>query len=132
MPEDFSAVELLEKARRTGASADAVAALTAMRRADEHQPLDDFRVLFPMAEGRLDNAFAQPDTKGMEQKEPELLTLAFTAPIRRDPRFWPIAARAGLVRYWRTTNKWPDFCSDPSYPLDCRAQARRVLSTKER
>jgi hypothetical protein len=48
--------------------------------------------------------------------------------MRHDPRFWPVAAKAGLVRLWLTTNKWPDFCSDPAYPLDCRAQAKRVAS----
>jgi len=128
-PDDLPAVDLLEKARKTGAPDDVAAALASMQNADRHQPLDDFRFLFPMALGRLDEAFAAPDTSVIEQQEPELLVFAFAAPLRRDARYWPIAAKAGLVPYWLTTNKWPDFCRDPTYPLDCRKEARRVAST---
>jgi adenylate cyclase len=49
-----------------------------------------------------------------------------TAPMRRDPRFMPVMQRAGLVEYWMETNRWPDFCEDPSLPYDCRQEARRV------
>ena len=34
--------------------------------------------------------------------------------------------RIGLVDYWRTTGKWPDFCSDPSLPYDCKAEAAKL------
>jgi hypothetical protein len=126
-PDQIPALELLQKARNTRLANDADMALAAARRADAHLELSDFRFLFPMALGRLDEAFASPDLARAEEAEKELLTLQFTAPLRRDPRYWPLAARAGLVRYWLTTNKWPDFCRDPSYPLDCREEAKRVL-----
>jgi hypothetical protein len=127
--DDIAAVELLEKARKSGLPADAGAALNAVRAADASQPLDDFRVLFPMALGRLDAAFAaSKDLARIVDDDEQQLMLAPEARLRRDPRFWPVAARAGLVHYWLTTNKWPDFCRDPSYPLDCRAEARRVAA----
>jgi hypothetical protein len=78
----------------------------------------------------MDEAFAEPDISVVEEQEHELLTFQFTARLRADRRFWPEAARAGLVRYWLTTNKWPDFCSDPSYPLNCRVEAQRVADVR--
>jgi DNA-binding SARP family transcriptional activator len=125
--QDMVASDLLQKARKSGAVADGDAAMAAMRSAEEHVPASDFRVLFPMALGRMDEAFG-PDITPVMQQEPDLLPLAFAARLRSDRRYWPLAARAGLVRYWLMTNKWPDFCKDPSYPLDCRAEARRVAS----
>jgi DNA-binding winged helix-turn-helix (wHTH) protein/tetratricopeptide (TPR) repeat protein len=126
--EDIHALELLEKARKSRARADADTAMAALREADAHQPVDDLRFLAPMALGRLDEAFAAADISQVILPERELLVLGFTEPLRRDRRYWPLAAKAGLVRYWLTTNKWPDFCSDPTYPLDCRAEARRVAT----
>ena len=32
------------------------------------------------------------------------------APFRKDPRFWGVALRTGLIDYWQTTQQWPDFC----------------------
>lgn len=43
----------------------------------------------------------------------------------RDPRFMPLAARLGLVDFWRRSGKWPDFCDAPDRPYDCRAAAGR-------
>lgn len=40
--------------------------------------------------------------------------------FRRDPRFMPFVADRGLVRYWRETKQWPDFCAEPDLPYDCR------------
>jgi hypothetical protein len=30
------------------------------------------------------------------------------------------AANLGLLAYWRETGKWPEFCSEPGLPYDCR------------
>jgi tetratricopeptide (TPR) repeat protein len=121
-------MDALEQARKSGSSTDAARALALLTRNDAHFVESDSRFLFPMALGRLDEAFAAKDLSLIEGDERELLTFAFTAPLRRDPRFWPLAARAGLAGYWLTTNGWPDFCRDPTYPLDCRAEARRVVT----
>jgi hypothetical protein len=45
--------------------------------------------------------------------------------LRRDPRFIALAARLGLVDYWRATGKWPDFCAGPRLPYDCKAEAAK-------
>ena len=47
------------------------------------------------------------------------------AGIRRDPRFMMLAKRIGLVDYWRTSGKWPDFCDD-ELPYDCKEEAAKV------
>jgi len=45
------------------------------------------------------------------------------ATVRADPRFMEVAARLGLVRYWRETGYWPDFCSKEQLRYDCKAEA---------
>ena len=45
------------------------------------------------------------------------------AKVRRDRRFLGVLARTGLLRYWRESGKWPDFCSEPGLPYDCRKVA---------
>ena len=49
------------------------------------------------------------------------------ASVRRDPRFLQVAKRMGLLKYWTESGHWPDFCSDPSLPYDCRSEAKRLL-----
>lgn len=48
-------------------------------------------------------------------------------PLRNDSRFPPLAARLGLLQYWQESGQWPDFCSDPELPYDCRVEAGRLL-----
>jgi hypothetical protein len=45
--------------------------------------------------------------------------------FRRDPRFIQVAAHSPLLRYWRTTGDWPDFCEEPDLPYDCRKEAAK-------
>lgn len=52
------------------------------------------------------------------------------ADLRRDPRFMPVAATLGLVDFWRSTGKWPDFCEAPDRPYDCRAAAARLVGAR--
>jgi tetratricopeptide (TPR) repeat protein len=40
--------------------------------------------------------------------------------VLRDPAFPAIAARLGLMKYWRTTKKMPDFCLAKDPPPACR------------
>jgi TolB-like protein len=54
-----------------------------------------------------------------------------TAALRRDPRFMRLAGRLGLIDYWRSTGKWPDFCADPALPYDCRAEAAKLLAARK-
>jgi DNA-binding winged helix-turn-helix (wHTH) protein len=47
--------------------------------------------------------------------------------IQYDPRFIDVAARLGLVDFWRSIDRWPDFCRDAALAYDCIAEAARVL-----
>jgi len=51
------------------------------------------------------------------------------APLRRDRRFMHVAARIGLIDYWRATNTQPDFCGDASLPYNCMAEEERARPT---
>ena len=51
-------------------------------------------------------------------------------PFLRDSRFWPLAARLKLVDYWLDTDQWPDFCSEPDLPFDCRTKALAALRSR--
>lgn len=80
--------------------------------------------------GLVDDALsvAQRDLRvdSSEDDSSEFLFLPDTDSLRRDPRFMALAARFGLVDYWRRTGHWPDFCSDPKLPYDCRQVAAKV------
>lgn len=65
-------------------------------------------VLYPRAWGRTPR-----ETEELWLKRPELFPLTFlsspaAAPMRRDPRFKPVAERTGLLAYWQ--HRRPDFC----------------------
>jgi hypothetical protein len=49
-----------------------------------------------------------------------------TAALRRDPRFMTLANKFGLPQYWRSTGKWPDFCSDANLPYNCQQAAAKL------
>jgi len=57
---------------------------------------------------------------------------AQTAGMRRDPRFMQLMQRFGLVDYWRSTGHWPDFCSEPGLPYDCKTVAAKLAATSVR
>ncbi len=79
--------------------------------------------------GSLDAAFdlaARWDPLAYGGDGPGIFFFPPTAAMRRDPRFMPLAARLGLVDYWRAASKWPDFCSEPDLPYDCKVEAAKV------
>jgi hypothetical protein len=47
------------------------------------------------------------------------------ARVRADPRFMQVAARLGLIRYWKQTGYWPDFCTSEQLHYDCKAEAAK-------
>ena len=84
--------------------------------------------------GDVDGAFREADRalSPATLKQPANLTFGITggtrflfvpntAAMRRDPRFMALAARIGLVDYWRSTGHWPDFCAEPGLPYNCKA-----------
>lgn len=56
----------------------------------------------------------------------EVLFRPHMRPIRADPRFIALAAKFGLVAYWEKTGVWPDFCSEPQLPYDCRKEVAKL------
>jgi TolB-like protein len=54
----------------------------------------------------------------------EFITSAAAAPMRRDPRYLPLAERTGLLAYWRS-GRPPDFCRDHPEPI-CKELSKRT------
>jgi TolB-like protein len=78
--------------------------------------------------GFTDDAFAVAQRFTPRKVEDSaFLFSTLTVEMRRDPRFMQLAARLRLVDYWRTSGHWPDFCSEPELPYDCRIEAGKVL-----
>jgi hypothetical protein len=67
----------------------------------------------------LDDPTFQPALERMLLFRPEF------AAIRADPRFMGVAARLGLLRYWRQSGTWPDFCTTEKLRYDCKTQAAK-------
>ena len=36
------------------------------------------------------------------------------------------AQRVGLLQFWQSSGKWPDFCFDPDLPYDCKKEAAKL------
>ena len=83
------------------------------------QGLGEFNQVEPMMAW-----IAQVPTEAIA-RESYLLFRPALASFRRDPRFMAIAKRIGLLDYWRTSGRWPDFCSDPRLPYNCKAEAAK-------
>jgi DNA-binding winged helix-turn-helix (wHTH) protein/TolB-like protein len=121
-----AALALMLQARTNHAPRHIDAAMQALWTTVRQRQLDPrYLVMSAAALGRIDDAF-----KAIDEFQPSLdpdqgyLFEPVTAPLRRDPRFWRIAAHLGLVRYWRQRGVWPDFCSDRTLAIDCEKAAR--------
>ncbi len=80
--------------------------------------------------GRNDELYKE--LAGLQPDQIRVLSAVFYRPqfqqFRRDPRFMPLAARAGLINVWRKSGKWPDFCSEPDLPYNCKAEAAKLAA----
>jgi adenylate cyclase len=43
----------------------------------------------------------------------------------RNPNSFQYAKRVGLLQYWRSTEKWPDFCHETDLPYNCKKEAAK-------
>ncbi len=80
--------------------------------------------------GAVDQAYEMIEQPGVLKHLAESTDVIFRPHLgafRKDPRFPAFATRLGLMQYWSKTNSWPDFCSDPLLPYDCRLESRRPL-----
>ena len=57
--------------------------------------------------------------------EAEVLFRPAMRDVWRDPRSIAAAAHLGLLYYWKTSGNWPDFCSDPKLPYNCKKEAAK-------
>jgi DNA-binding winged helix-turn-helix (wHTH) protein/tetratricopeptide (TPR) repeat protein/TolB-like protein len=63
-----------------------------------------------------------------EQLEPRFfLFTPVTRNIQQDPGFVALAARMGLIKYWRETGTRPDFCTDRAARGECSPQLLAAL-----
>lgn len=79
--------------------------------------------------GRVDQAYQLLESP---QFQPIVKTGMLFSPefagVRADPRFMQVAARFGLIRYWRQTGFWPDFCSSEKLKYDCKTEAAKYAA----
>jgi tetratricopeptide (TPR) repeat protein len=75
---------------------------------------------------RVDETYALlNDPRFQPSIDPNLLFRPEFASVRADVRFIPLAARLGLVRYWRDSGNWPDFCNNEQLRYDCKTEAAK-------
>jgi adenylate cyclase len=128
-PEGVAAINAYVEARATHAPVDVETALrdaSAAAAAGHLGPA--FALPIAVRLGKVDQALewlAGLDVKNLVDEW--LLFLPGLEPLRKDPRFMTIAARTGLIDYWRKTDAWPDFCADATLPYDCRTEAAKAL-----
>ena len=85
-------------------------------------------------------------TLSILNREDELLQILMSVPIRdaafvtdvtfrpsarefwHDPRALAYAKRVGLLQYWQTSGKWPDFCDDTDLSYNCKKEAAKLLA----
>ena len=48
--------------------------------------------------------------------------------LQQSPRFLHLARHFGLLDYWRSSGKWPDFCHEPGLPYDCKKEAAKIAA----
>ena len=65
-----------------------------------------------------------------QQLEPWFLFTPVTRNLRLDPGFVPLAARFGLIKYWRETGKQPDFCVEPARRSECGPELLSAISSR--
>ena len=69
--------------------------------------------------------FEQPEQLNALRRDTYILFRPWMADIRKDPRFMGLAARLGLVGYWRQSGQWPDFCFHSTLAYDCKVEAAK-------
>lgn len=114
------------RARETGALADVNTAIALLRSAAAAGILPPDLLIRAIASlGRTDLAFELMSLPGsaIQQDGPGFLLEPSMIALRRDPRFWDVAVRAGLVDYWSRRGVWPDFCGAELPLATCKTRA---------
>jgi len=118
----FSLVRRSHDPAKTAAYAKDVLADFAAGRSDLNRAIRDL-----VGVGATEAAFAVAMRSApADVLDTEVLFRPTAEGMRRDPRFMPLAAKLGLVEFWKRTNHWPDFCEAKDRPYDCRAVAAKL------
>jgi len=98
----------------------------------------------PRSAAKAQSAAGVLQVLGMFGRQKQLLNLALSLPpsdfypiqeilfrptvriLWLDPRSLVLAKRIGLLQYWANSGKWPDFCSQPNFPYDCKKEAAKL------
>ena len=128
--EYFPELESMLKARIDPSPANIESALEISRRAiDDTSGGTVANYLQMLAQfGRKDELFDYL-LNWRDMKHLGFLGVMFRPPFHdfwRDPRSMRVAAKFGLVGYWKSTGKWPDFCSWQDLPYDCAKEAAKL------
>lgn len=80
--------------------------------------------------GRVDEFYRTAAPAWLKSGRPsrEILFRPGLKSIRQDSRFIQMMAEYGVLDYWRTTGKWPDFCFEPDLPYDCKKEAAKLTA----
>ena len=79
--------------------------------------------------GAIDAAFTEAtQLSSLPNSDPSILFSLPARAMRPDPQFMELAARFGLVGYWQSTGKWPDFCAEPDLGYDCKVVAAQIAA----
>lgn len=120
---------LVARAEPTPANVDAAVALMTENWRRSKAPQFYIQLLGQF--DRLDAAFAVLSDKASLAQirgATEILFRPHMRSIRHDKRFMVVAARLGLVDFWQSRNRWPDFCSDSELSYDCESEAAKALA----
>jgi adenylate cyclase len=118
------------KARITPTAANIDAAVEAYRRIRADEAFKRAAVLQTLvAFGRTNQAvplLQDPAAVKQWKEGSDFLFRATLKPLWKKREFFDFMASVGLVDFWRSTAKWPDFCRDPQLPYDCAHEAERI------
>jgi hypothetical protein len=104
--------------RKTQSRSDRDAARAAIIAAGSHGLPASLAVQMLSALGEIDDAFEVADRYARDPRFQRLYGLSqigflfgpATSPLRQDRRFIDLARTLGLLDYWRSSARWPDFC----------------------
>lgn len=119
---------VLDKAGKSRSAKDVSAAATAFLAGTcSMEGLSDRAVALALL-GDVDDAFRLAGQAAADpNSDSSFLFMPATIALRRDRRFMSLAAKFGLVAYWRNAASWPDFCAEGGLPYDCKAEAAKIV-----
>jgi hypothetical protein len=90
--------------------------------------------------GEIDNAFEVAERSVQDRRFQRLYGLSrirflfgpATSPLRQDRRFVDLARTLGLLDYWRSSERWPDFCESEPHSVCAAMRAGPPMAPHQR